>query len=1788
MRKAVSDSRRLRSSSGKAASGTSVTAHESTELEAWSSRPVNSRGRSALHMAAWQGDLATVEALLQSGAKPDVLDQYGSSPLHGAAWQGHASVITALIQAGAPVDARDRDGVTSLHCAAREGRAAAVLALLAAGANPKLRVSSAGIAGCFTPRYGDKGSPSAPSAAELAERRGHADITQLLHQAEASTAELEAAQEARAASEESAAALLSAELEAAHEVEAALEARAAALLACNAELKAAQEARVVLEEKVALAEATRDALALDLLMARQQAQTLEQQLQRQAAAAAHALEEQQAAAAQQVEELQKQFAELECQQLQAKVREREHAEVADLKAELAEAASRHASEAAALQAQLGAAEAQLTSLRAAVAQAANEREVESAAAKALLADAQQEVEALNAQLAAAQDAHAAEVAALQVQLEAAQQAAEAAQEAVNAAQQELVCRLEEMRADAADNILGRGQQLAILKESFAALEAKSAAETATQAAELSAARASITQLQQQLEETGTALDAETSQLVLAHMAELATARATITQLQQQLEETGMALDAETSQLVWEHEEELQSLRRQLGDKQKAALLHEERLSVLRRQLVETKSLLEGEAVGRARAEGLAQQAQHEAERMAAEVAALEVGLQQRLDAVAAREVKLLEQQAAVEKLAGELAGKLEAANQLARKTEEKAQQDADKTERQRQQLDSLAADLERHWQLLESEVESHSRQVQHGDEIMERRRQELDLLGKELEHRQQQLEGEVEYHSRHAGQLEQEIKQRQQQLDAMLHLAQEQVHAGEADRASIQHREEALVAQERRAHEELDTARAEVEARMRELARRDEALAHAQLALAAREAEMAALQRAQQAAQQEAQQAVAKTLQRCLSDKLSKKLDRLQVKAEGALQSVRSNTPAQEMSAQMMAMKEKLAKAEELLEEQRQRSVALAPYLVTAPKRGVISNSRYAQRLRREIVQASRDKERKPVLIFGEPGLEKDNIAALIHFGGPEYSKPMVQVNCEDLDDSATPLTFFFPFFFWQVNCEDLDDSATLLYGMGQKRGLLYWLRDGGTLLLNNVDKAKPAIMPLLKQVAQTHGSLASYSLSMDEEGDHQGDGGSAVGPQYWYGPRILLTEEKHVPTVEAAVKTVIKVPPLRVRASDIKELASYFLKRIAKARGLGNLTLTPEAVRQLESYSYPLNVKELQSMIERAATQAAGSSTLLTEEVFWGALQTKDRYRWNLLKAFPWFREFLRSEWWTEKINFQFVSYVFAAVVTILFVCPQDRGHNFALNVFWAYWWPLIFIIYPFIGRVWCAVCPFMIYGELVQRWRLATGAKLMKWPKEVMEDYGPWFLFSLFYAILIWEEVWDLPNTAYLSSFLLLLITAGAMVGSFFFERRIWCRYLCPIGGMNGLFAKLAMTELRARQGVCSSTCTTYTCYKGGPAIPPEGMESVGCPIYSHPAQLVDNKNCVLCMECLKACPHRSVEFRLRPPGVELWTSHKATPAEAALMFMLLGAVPLHHLPQLMEQFGLDPTPVYLDQGAHIAASALVLALPGALCYAADWAWRRVHSMPGAATAPGTQPPRPAVAAAAAGGGNGVAPQSAAQQGSDGVAGSQGKEGKVFTGVATTSRAPPPKKLLKPVPKPVRKAIQVLKNALPAAADPPPQPQGSSKGKPGTASTWLGVPGSSGSSGGAAAAAGLAAWDSSGVQPFVEACYGYLPLVWAGTLAHYLHTFLNEAGEILPVTAATFGLDGEWLPAVQAHPAVTSFLQGATLLLGCTLSLLLTVKIGGGRHPWRRQAHQLGLIVLLTAELWSLIVTY
>ena len=51
-------------------------------------------------------------------------------------------------------------------------------------------------------------------------------------------------------------------------------------------------------------------------------------------------------------------------------------------------------------------------------------------------------------------------------------------------------------------------------------------------------------------------------------------------------------------------------------------------------------------------------------------------------------------------------------------------------------------------------------------------------------------------------------------------------------------------------------------------------------------------------------------------------------------------------------------------------------------------------------------------------------------------------------------------------------------------------------------------------------------------------------------------------------------------------------------------------------------------------------------------------------------------------------------------------------------------------------------------------------------MAGWGPWFLWGLFAAILVWEEVWDLPNTAYLSAWLLIIITVGESLHFIFIQ--------------------------------------------------------------------------------------------------------------------------------------------------------------------------------------------------------------------------------------------------------------------------------------------------------------------------------------------------------------------------------------------------------------------------------------
>jgi len=533
----------------------------------------------------------------------------------------------------------------------------------------------------------------------------------------------------------------------------------------------------------------------------------------------------------------------------------------------------------------------------------------------------------------------------------------------------------------------------------------------------------------------------------------------------------------------------------------------------------------------------------------------------------------------------------------------------------------------------------------------------------------------------------------------------------------------------------------------------------------------------------------------------------------------------------------------------------LAPLLLGRVRRGIVGSSRYAQKLRDAIRLAAADPSGAPVLISGEPGLEKDNIAALIHYGSAARKQLLVRLNGALLRPDGAELFAPGP------------DGKALLEILG-----------AGALLIDQVDRVDPALLPRLRELALERRWQGPDGLEHDFRG------------------RIYFTSETHLDGFEA-IDRPIRVPPLRVRRQDLGEWLRYGVRQ--KARSLGwspPPQVSAALVKRLQTYDFPGNIRELSQLIDRALRQCAASRPpVLPEDVFWTERRQQVRARFELWRWKPQLRNLMRSPRLWNTLLFGVVSWVFVLVNLWLWLGPQDRAHNGGLNLFWAWWWPLILLTYPLVGRLWCSFCPFMVWGEIVQRLARLLGWQPQRWPRGDSDRWAAPLLAAGFAAILLWEAVANLENSAWLSSCLLLLITAGAVVGSLAYEKRFWCRYLCPVGGMNGLFAKLAISELRAQIGTCSGSCTSFACFKGGPAEG-EGYATAGCPVGTHPAHLADNRNCVLCLTCAKACPHRSVTVRLRPPAADLQRSMDPPAGEAGLILVLAGGLCLHHWERLL----------------------------------------------------------------------------------------------------------------------------------------------------------------------------------------------------------------------------------------------------------------------------------------------------
>jgi hypothetical protein len=224
--------------------------------------------------------------------------------------------------------------------------------------------------------------------------------------------------------------------------------------------------------------------------------------------------------------------------------------------------------------------------------------------------------------------------------------------------------------------------------------------------------------------------------------------------------------------------------------------------------------------------------------------------------------------------------------------------------------------------------------------------------------------------------------------------------------------------------------------------------------------------------------------------------------------------------------------------------------------------------------------------------------------------------------------------------------------------------------------------------------------------------------------------------------------------------------------------------------------------------------------------------------------------------------------------------NRNFAIVFVWIAWWAgLILAAVPLLGRGWCAICPIPMPGEWLQRGSLLEPQKKplpwlnRRWPNKLRNI---WLQNASFTLVALFSTV--ILTTPQVTAVVLAAMLFVAIGASLVFERRAFCRYLCPVGGFIGLYAQTAPLELRVKSTAQCARCADKPCYNGSP-------DGYGCPWQVFPGGLTKNTYCGLCMECLRTCSYDNIAVNLRPFSADLATPSRRLD-EAFKAFLMLGA--------------------------------------------------------------------------------------------------------------------------------------------------------------------------------------------------------------------------------------------------------------------------------------------------------------
>lgn len=210
------------------------------------------------------------------------------------------------------------------------------------------------------------------------------------------------------------------------------------------------------------------------------------------------------------------------------------------------------------------------------------------------------------------------------------------------------------------------------------------------------------------------------------------------------------------------------------------------------------------------------------------------------------------------------------------------------------------------------------------------------------------------------------------------------------------------------------------------------------------------------------------------------------------------------------------------------------------------------------------------VIITGESGTGKELVARAIHANSPRKFFPMVSVHCGALSESL-------------LESELFGHEKGAFTGAVYNRKGRFEMADNGTIFLDEIATISTKMQVELLRVLETK--------SFVKVGGHK-----EITSDF----RVICATNRDLKEMVSLglfredlyyrLNVVnIFVPPLRERMEDIPLLADYFIKKYCNSMNRPLMTIEPAALKRLEEFPFPGNIRELENMIERAIVVGNG-----------------------------------------------------------------------------------------------------------------------------------------------------------------------------------------------------------------------------------------------------------------------------------------------------------------------------------------------------------------------------------------------------------------------------------------------------------------------------------------------------------------------------------------------------------------------------------------------------------------------